>query len=180
MKFGAILTLAALPAVFGAAVEKRLFGSEIVASIKNVEKGVNAVDAQVLKVNSADTTQLLAVYSASNDLSATLSTETANVKKQKPLDAIGALNVQLETSNLIKAVQKLSKDIIGIKKYVYAAGVQSVVLQSLQSQKTGADAFADAITAKVPKLLQFIAVADKKQVDEALDEAIKAYSASSA
>lgn len=184
MKFSGILAVACtvLP-VFGAAVpandvalEARAFGSEIVTSIKNVQAATDKVDAEVVKVKSADLTQLLAVNTAAQNLASVISTETANVQKQAAVDPIGALNIQIATGGLIDSVKKLSKDIIAIKPYVVQAGVTSVVLSTLQTQKQGADTFADTLSSKIPSLFAPIANFDKQQVDDALNQAIQAYS----
>jgi hypothetical protein len=174
MKFTAVFG-SALPSSEGE-LDKRLFGSEIVTSIKNVQAGTNAVDAAVKQVTSANITQLLAVNTAAQQLGTILATETKNVKKQANLDIVGALNVQLATMDLIKAVQSLSTDIINIKPYVVQLGVTGVVLNVLKTQKKAADGFADAVAKKVPSLVASIAADDKKQVDAALNKAIQAYS----
>lgn len=183
MKFtGAIaIALAAVPSVFAAAIAEpalqvRAFGSEIVTSINKVNASLAALDAQIQKVNSADLTQLLAVNSAANDLSTVISTETTNVNSQAVVDIFGALNIQIATNGLISGTQQVSKDIIAIKQYVVQAGVEAVVLQTLQSQKAGADKFGAAIASKIPSDFQFIAQLDQQQVDTALTNAINAYS----
>lgn len=188
MKFaGAIaFALTALPTVFGAAVaepardltfEARDSGTVIVNAINAINVSVTNVDNEVLKVNSADVNQLLAVNTAAQSLNSLISSETTSIQGQANVtDLIEALQIQVATSTLISTVQKLSTDLINIKSYVAQAGVTSVVLQVLQSSKTNSDALADAIGSKIPSEFSFIADYDKSQIDDALTKAINAYS----
>jgi len=189
MKFLNVIAFGFLPTVFGAALpweetptvapEKRILGSDIVAAVKQVNTGVQALDAAVESVTSADVTALLAVNSAAADLTTTITSAQATVEAADNLEIVGSLAVALATDSLVASTKKLSKDIIAIKPYVDEAGVTSTVETTIQGQKTSADAFADTVTAKVPSLLRVIASLSKSQIDDALDEAIQAYSSSS-
>lgn len=185
MKFAGVIAfvLTALPTVFGAAVPENTLQARdassdaIVASIKRVNGSLTTLDGEIIKVNSADLTQLLAVNTAAQNLAGVLQTETTNVQGlANTTDIIGALGIQLATSDLISATQKVSKDIVAIKQYVDQAGVTAVVLQALQQQKTLADTYGATVTSKIPSLFQVIGQLDQQQVDAALDDAIKAYS----
>lgn len=183
MRFASVVAfaIAAVPTVLGGviaenALDKRILGSEIADSVKRVNTSVLALDAQVTKVNSGDVNQFLPVNTAAQDLASVISKETTYVNSQEAVDLFGALNVQLSVGDLITSVQKLSKDLISIKKYADAAGVTSVVLQQVQSQKTSSGAYADAVAHKTPNETSFIGDLDKQQVDTALQNVIDAYS----
>lgn len=181
MKTTGIL-LAASSFLFGALtaagpVEKRFGGTvQIVEAVNQVTAGVNSLDAVVDQVNSANLTQLLAVQSAANVLTSTISGAQSEVQAAPNLDVIGSLAVEVAATQLVSAVQKLSNDLIKIEPFVEQAGVTSTVESTLESQKSSADDFADVLLSKVPVLLQGIAGVSKTQIDNALDKAIQAYS----
>lgn len=184
MKFANLfaVSMAVLP-VFGASlpVEKnelvaRDSETVIAGAIKNVTIAVKAVDAATLTVNSTDVGPLLDVYNAAQTLAGVLADSQATVQAADSLSYGCALRVQKVVEKLIHAVQKLSKDIIAIRSFVYEDGVQSLVLSTLQQQQAAADSFADALAAKVPDNLKKLAAQDKTKVDRALNKAIAAYS----
>lgn len=173
-----------LPAVYGAAVPSEVERSlverdntaTVVNAVKAVNTGVQKLDKAVTQVKSDNITVLLNVLTASNALTDTINTQSAKIKNVQPVDLIGALEVEVPTLQLVSSVQQLSKDLINIKKYVVQAGVTSIVLQTVQSQKATADSFADLLTTKIPSLVQGIATYHKGQIDDALNSVIKAYS----
>lgn len=156
--------------------EKRILGSDIIGAVNQVNDGVKNLDSAVENVTSADLTAFLAVNTAASDLTTTIQSAQATVEGAQPLGLVGSLGVELASNSLVKSVQKLSNDLISIKSFASEAGVQATVLSTLQGQKTTSDAFAAALTDKVPSLLRPIAGISTKEIDEALDKAIDAYS----
>lgn len=130
---------------------------------------------QALNVTSTDINPLLKLYSDSVTLNTTLTNQTAIVKKYSVLSDADSQTLQKTVVKLVSGVQKVSKDIIAIKKYAAGAGVQSVVLSTLQSLKSSADTYSVALAAKVSSGQQSTAATDKSNVDTALNNAIKAY-----
>lgn len=168
--------LGIIPCVLGAATRSISGTIQIVDAVNQVTAGVKSLDAVVDQVNSANLTQLLAVQSAANVLTTTISGSQAEVQAAPDLDVIGSLAVESAATKLVSAVQQLSRDLIRIEPFVEQAGVTSIVLTTLQDQKTSADDFANVLLSKVPQALQGIAGLSKTQIDDALNKAIQAYS----
>jgi hypothetical protein len=172
MLFKSIVSLALLGAAFAAPVEKRQVAT-IQTAVTNVGTSLTALDTAIKAVNGpADTAKVLA---ASQGVQNALMTGATMVNAGQPISLQDALGLQQTTSGLTTQVTTTITDLMGKKAIIQQAGQTQTTLQSLQAQKTAADAFAKAVTSKVPAGVQNIAANQSGMVSAALDKGIAAF-----
>jgi hypothetical protein len=172
MLFTSIVSLALFGAAFAAPVEKRQVAT-IQTAITNVGTSLTALDTAIKAVNGAgDTAKVL---TASQGVQNALMTGATMVNAGQPITLQDALGLQQTTGALTTQVTTTITDLMGKKAIIQQAGQTQQTLQSLQSQKTAADAFAKAVTSKVPAGVQNIAQNQSGMVSAALDKGIAAF-----
>ncbi|KAF2093830.1 hypothetical protein NA57DRAFT_61051 [Rhizodiscina lignyota] len=149
---------------------------QIIGAINAVTSAAQSLDMTVQGINSPDLTQLLALNSGSTQIVQTIQNETSAVQSAPDINLLSALSVQLAATQLIGTLKTTLSDLVSKKPYIDQAGVSSLVVASLQQQKSAGDVFSSALTSKVPQLVSILANIDGGIIDQLFSMAIAAFS----
>lgn len=145
--------------------------SEISTAVAALDAGVGALTPETDPQSAIDSLTKL-----SNDVVATLQTQTTAVAGTSALSLTDSLSLLSSSSALVNAVSGTVDELISKKSIVDAANAASLVLEQLNAQKTASQAFIAAVVSKVPSSVSGIANQQAQQVVTALEKGIAAYS----
>jgi hypothetical protein len=172
MLFKSVISFALLSVAFAAPIEERQVAT-IQTAITNIGTSLTNLDTAIKAVNApGDTAKVL---TASQAVQNALMTGTTMVMAGQAISLTDALGLQQTTSGLTTQVTTVVTDLMAKKAIIQQAGQTQTTLTSLQSQKTAANAFAKAVTAKVPANVQNIAANQSGMISAALDKGIAAF-----
>ncbi|KAF2429274.1 hypothetical protein EJ08DRAFT_297642 [Tothia fuscella] len=177
MLYKSIISLALFGATFAAPVDKRQVAT-IQTAVKQITTSLTNLDTAIKSVQGPADTQK--VVTASNAVQQALTTGTTMVNAIQPISLNDALGLQQTTGALTTQVMTTITDLTGKKAIIQQAGQTQTTLKSLQAQKTAADAFAKAVTAKVPAIAKNIASNQAGMVSTALQTGITAFGGAAA
>jgi hypothetical protein len=146
----------------------------VTTSVKGLDKAVNALNS------STDAVALGNIATTSQTVSDTVKKAQTMVEGTGPVSLLSAIQVMQSANGLTDALTTTTSDLVKKKPIVDQAGLSPVVAQMLMMQKSASAGFSGAVTDKVPALAKPIAQGSAKKVSDALDGAIKAYTAGAA
>ncbi|WYZ38073.1 hypothetical protein EsH8_II_001579 [Colletotrichum jinshuiense] len=148
---------------------------DIEMAIAPVFNSLQMVDAAVLVLDgSASTAKKL--LTASQQTQITIEQATPSVRAAGDLTAAKSLKLRRTTDMIIGQTTITVNDLVSRKPILDKLGVSSLVLESLQRQKTSSMALSRALAEKVPKAGQRIAGEGMDNLQSVMNQAIAAYS----
>ncbi|KAH8881669.1 hypothetical protein GQ53DRAFT_701839, partial [Thozetella sp. PMI_491] len=143
-------------------------------SIQKVQTALGTLDTAV-KALTTDPNTATPILTASQGVESTIKQATTDISGTTELSLTDALSLQSTATGLTTAVNTTIADIVSKKATFDQLGVSSIVLQTLQQQKTDSAALGQAIVSKVPAVGQTIAQQSIDQVNAAIDSGIAAF-----
>lgn len=152
--------------------------SIIVNAFKAVNQQLQAFDTQILALTASDPPEAAAksLTTASAAIISALNTGTENVAKANPIALTDALALLSEGTALSNNAKKVIGDLLTKKTIIVNAKQGPIVVEQLKGQKTATEAFAKAVTAKLPAAVQSVGAGLVTQVTTQLDNGIKEFS----
>ena len=154
--------------------------TRVVRNLASIESAISAIQSAVVAL---DTTEKAytggnpsALQIASNAVVTATNAGTATANASGDLSDLDALSLVSPIQTLTTDVQDAVNDLIAKKSAIVAAGAETQILANLIQQNSSATALANAITAKIPAVLQNTAASLSAGITNAIEQGITAFS----
>jgi hypothetical protein len=160
--------------------QDRLDAAPITNGFKAVSGALEAFvkDLQGVTESSAvaDTTKKL--VSGSDKILASMKDATAKIQAMQPVtNILEALPIATAATNLVSKSKEVINALTSKKAIIAKAGQTQETVKQLTAQKAAAQAFGDAITAKLPSAVQSISKSQAQQAVDVIQSGITAFTA---
>jgi hypothetical protein len=150
----------------------------VMTALNMVTTSVKGLDKAVKSLNSStDAVALGNIATMGQKVGDTVKKAQTMVEGTGPVSLFSAIQVMQSANGLTDSLTQTTGDLVMKKPIVDQAGLSPVVAQMLMMQKSASAGFSGAVTDKVPALAKSVAQGSAKKVNDALDGAIKAYTA---